>query len=238
MAFGRAALKIFFLYFSFIKVNMRPVMRFWLAFSVLLAASQAAFANFSQIYPLDKLLEQSEPIMVKNCRAIEAQRETARKVYRCTAEFMDCISDLGGLNGASVLLGATFSTDGVAALRGVFLLDDSSAVFARKVCGGVRGGEFVLKRVLKADMGADEAELADSIRKKYMLNLENLTNFKGDMAKFAKDGTTALFFVRGEKSPHLFLLNNFPNEWSKELFSDLSKLYRLLSKDKTLYSGA
>lgn len=197
-----------------------------------------SFANFSQIYPLDKLLEQSEPVMVKNCRAIEAQRETARKVYLCTAEFMDCISDLGGLNGASVLLGATFSTDGVAALRGVFLLDDSSAVFARKIRGGVCGGEFVLKRVLKADMGADEAELADSIRKKYALNLENLTNFKGDMAKFVKDGTTALFFVKGEKSPHLFLINNFPNEWSKEFFSDLSRLYRLLSKDKTSYSGA
>lgn len=200
--------------------------------------SLPAFANFSEIYPLDKLFEQSEPIMVKNYHASDSQRETARDVYRCTAEFMDSISALDCLNGASVLLGATFSTDGVATLRGVFLLDDSSAVFARKIRGGVCGGEFVLKRVLKSDMGADEAELADSIRKKYALNLENLTNFKGDMAKFVKDGTTALFFVKGEKSPHLFLLNNFPNEWSKELFSDLSKLYRLLSKDKTLYSGA
>lgn len=138
---------------------------------------------------------------------------------------MDCISDLGGLNGASVLLGATFSTDGVAALRGVFLLDDSSAVFARKIRGGVYGGEFVLKRVLKADMEADEAELADSIWKKYALNRKELTNFKGDMAKFVKDGTTALFLVKDEKSLHLFLLNNFPNEWSGELFSDLLQAF-------------
>lgn len=96
----------------------------------------------------------------------------------------------------------------------------------------------MLKRVLKSDMDADEAELADLIRKKYMLNRKKLTNFKGDMTKFVCDGTTSLFFVRGEKSLHLFLLNNFPNEWSNELFSDLSKLYRLLSKDKTSYSGA
>lgn len=196
--------------------------------------SLPAFANFSEIYPLDKLLEQSEPIMVKNHHASDSQRETARDVYRCTAEFMDSISALDCLNGASVLLGATFSTDGVATLRGVFLLDDSSAVFARKI----RGGEFVLKRVLKADMGADASELADLIRKKYMLNRKELTNFKGDMAKFVCDGATSLFFVKGEKSPHLFLLNNFPNEWSKELFSDLSRLYRILSKDKTSYSGS
>lgn len=97
-----------------------------------LILSLPAFANFSEIYPLDKLLEQSEPIMLKNHHASDSQRETAQNVYRCTAEFMDCISCLGGLNGASVLLGATFSTDGVVALRGVFLLDDSSAVFARK----------------------------------------------------------------------------------------------------------
>ena len=193
-----------------------------------------SFANFSEIYPLDKLLELSEPIMLKNHHSSDSQRETARNVYLCTAEFMDCISALDGLNGASVLLGATFSTEGVAALRGVFLLDDSSTVFARKI----RGGEFVLKRVLKADMGADEAELADLIRKKYMLNRKELTNFKGDMTKFVFDGTTSLFFVKGEKSPHLFLINNFPNEWSKEFFSDLSRLYRLLSKDKTSYSGA
>lgn len=97
-----------------------------------LILSLPAFANFSEIYPLDKLLEQSEPIMLKNHHASDSQRETARGVYRCTAEFMDCVSALDGLNGASVLLGATFSTDGVTTLRGVFLLDDSSAVFARK----------------------------------------------------------------------------------------------------------
>ena len=134
---------------------------------------------------------------------------------------MDCISDLDGLNNASVLLGATFSSNGVAALRGVFLPDDSPAAFARKI----RGGEFVLKRVLKSDMDADEAELADSIWKKYALNRKELTNFKGDMAKFVKDGTTALFLVKDEKSLHLFLLNNFPNEWSGELFSDLLQAF-------------
>ena len=134
--------------------------------------------------------------MVKNYYASDApQRETSRIVYRCTSAFMDCISDLDGLNNASALLGATFSSNGVAALRGVFLPDDSPAAFARKI----RGGEFVLKRVLKSDMGAEEAKLADLVRKKYALNLENPTNFKGDMTKFVKDGTTALFFCKGRK---------------------------------------
>ena len=94
------------------------------------------------------------------------------------------------------------------------MLDDSSAVFARKI----RGGEFVLKRVLKADMGADASELADLIRKKYMLNRKELTNFKGDMAKFVCYGATSLFFVKGEKSPHLFLLNNFQTSGARSSF--------------------